>query len=268
MNFFVHDINPIILKVGPINIAWYGLCYLVSFLLGYIFVRKNFAKKGTTIPAEHYDSFIFYIIFGVIIGGRIGYIIFYQLSYYLQNPLHVFYVWQGGMSFHGGLLGVIIAGLIFCKRYKYKFYTLADPAMPLVAIGVGLVRVGNFINGELYGSQTNIPWAVIFQNTDPLAVPRHPSQLYEALLEGFLMAILLQFLLTRTKVKGLIFWLFIGIYGLVRYLVEYIRVPDDIDLYRHGMLFGYFSMGQLLSLIMLIVATIFIIKVAKNRQQT
>jgi phosphatidylglycerol:prolipoprotein diacylglycerol transferase len=258
LNYFIHDIDPIIFSIGPINIAWYGLSFILSFIIGYLLIQKNYQKVGVTIPREHYESFIFSLLLGTILGGRFGYMIFYNLSEFLHNPLLLFRVWEGGMSFHGGLIGVVTAGLWFCRKYKYKFYTLSDPAMPLVAIGVGLVRVANFINGELYGRETDLPWAVIFARTDYLAVPRHPSQLYEALLEGFLMAIILQIVLFRAKTKGLVFWLFIGIYGVVRYLVEYIRVPDDLPMYENGMLLGYFSMGQLLSLIMFATAAVFI----------
>jgi len=258
-DFFIHDIDPVLFRIGPLKIAWYGISYAISFLIGLLLVKKNLAKKGIQLPAEHYGDFLFAIIFGVMIGGRLGYVFFYRLTDYMQNPWHIFAVWEGGMSFHGGMLGVIIAALIFCKKYKYNFYTLADPTMPLVAIGVGIVRMANFINGELYGSITNVPWAVIFFRTDPLRLPRHPSQIYESFLEGFLMAILLQFLLFKIKLKGIIFWLFIGIYGIVRFLIEFIRLPDDISLYANGMLFGCFSMGQVLSLLMIAVAVFSII---------
>jgi phosphatidylglycerol:prolipoprotein diacylglycerol transferase len=264
MNYFIHDIDPIIFSIGPVRIAWYGLSYIISFVIGFFFIRKNYEKTGVKIPAEHYENFIFCLLLGTIIGGRLGYVIFYDLVEYLQNPLRIFFVWEGGMSFHGGLIGVIVAALIFCVKYKYNFYTLADPAMPLVAIGVGLVRIANFINSELVGRATELPWAVIFVRAEEFAVPRHPSQLYEALLEGFLMAIVLQIVLFRTKVKGLVFWLFIGIYGVVRYLVEYIREPDVLPMYENGMLFGYFSMGQILSLVMLATAAFFISRLYKK----
>ena len=261
----VHDINPIIFSIGPISVAWYGLCYVISFIIGYFFVRKNLKKKNVVISNDHYESFIFCIILGVIIGGRFGYVLFYQLSYYLQNPLHIFYVWNGGMSFHGGMIGVIISALIFCKKNKYDFYTLADPSMPLVAIGIGIVRMANFINGELYGKYTTLPWAVIFKRTDPLMLPRHPSQIYEAILEGFLMAILLQFILFKTNLKGMIFWLFIGLYGVVRFLIEFIRIPDDLPIYKNGMIFGFFSMGQFFSLLMILTAGVFLFIITRKK---
>jgi len=266
LNYFVHNIDPIIFTIGPLRIGWYGLSYLVSFVIGFLLVKKNLARQKVSITDDHYYDFILYIFFGVVLGGRLGYVFFYGLSDFIENPLSVFYVWQGGMSFHGGMLGTICLTLLFCKRYKYHFYTLVDPTMPLVAIGVGLVRIANFINGELYGSPTTLPWAVIFIRDDIYKKPRHPSQLYEALLEGFFMAILLQFLLSRNKIKGMIFWLFIFIYGVVRYLIEFIRLPDDLPIYDNGLLFGFLpvSMGQLLSLGMIAVSAVFIVIITKR----
>jgi len=266
MTYFVHNIDPVIFTIGPLRIAWYGLSYLISFFLGFWLVKKNLTRQKVSMSDEHYYDFIFYIILGVMIGGRLGYIFFYRFGDYLRNPLSVFYVWEGGMSFHGGMLGTICSVLLYCKRYKYDFYTIVDPAMPLVAIGVGLVRIANFINGELYGSPTTLPWAVIFIRDDVYRLPRHPSQLYEALLEGFLMAILLQYLLSKNKIKGMIFWLFILIYGVVRYLIEFIRLPDDIPIYKNGLLYGSLpvSMGQLLSLGMVLVAGVMIFVLCKR----
>jgi len=285
VNYFVHNIDPIIFSIGSFPFAWYGFSYVISCVIGYIIAKKNFARKAVKISEVHFDTFMFCIVLGVSFGGRLGYVLFYQFTYYLQNPIEIFYTRQGGMSFHGGMLGVIIASLLFCKKYKYNFYTLADPTMPAVAVGVGLVRVANFVNGELYGRATTLPWAVIFRtdnmyplpkNLTPalivrlqqygiLTPPSHPSQLYESLLEGFLMAIFLQIMLTRTKINGLLFWLFITIYGVVRYLIEYIRLPDDIPMYDNGMLLGYFSMGQLLSLCMAITGAIFITILCRNK---
>jgi phosphatidylglycerol:prolipoprotein diacylglycerol transferase len=197
-----------------------------------------------------------------MIGARLGYVFFYSPLYYWEHPFEVLEIWKGGMSFHGGALGVIIASLNFCKRKRYEFYTLADPSMPFVAVGVGIVRIANFINSELYGSPTNLPWAVIFYDRDyNYTQPSHPSQIYESFCEGFFMAILLQYLLFKTKIKGLIFWLFIGLYGVVRYLIEFIRLPDyHIRLYRleiyqnNEWMFTFFSIGQILCLVMVVIA--------------
>lgn len=267
MTHYIHNLNPVIFSLGNLAVTWYGLLYNISFIIGYFFVKKNFQKKNIAMDSGDYETLIFNIILGVLIGGRLGYVIFYHPGYYLQNPLAVLYIWEGGMSFHGGALGVILAGIMFCKKYKYDFYTLADPVMPFVAIGLGLGRIANFINGELYGKASNLPWAVVFPATDPQAIPRHPTQLYEALLEGFLMAMVLQFLLLKTKLKGLIFWLFIGAYGVVRFLIEYIRIPDDLPMYEKGLIFSLFTMGQILSLVMIISSVVFITLIYNRRTQ-
>jgi len=256
MSFFVHELDPIIVTIGPVRIGWYGFLFLCSFLLAYIFVKINYEKKGVKLLSDQYESFMINIMCGVMVGGRLGYVLFYNFSYYFENPLRILYVWEGGMSFHGGAIGVILVALFFCKKYKQDFFALADPAMPLVAVGLGLGRIANFINGELYGRVTDLPWAVIFINTDPEMLPRHPSQLYEALFEGFLMAVFLQIVLLKSNIKGLIFWLFIGGYGIVRFLIEYIRIPDDLPMYQNGLLFGFFSMGQVLSIVMIFSAII------------
>ena len=177
-------INPEILRIGHFSIRWYGLLYIVSFIITYLFLKKKYQERDVNLSPEDYENVIFYIMLGVILGGRIGYILFYNLPFYFRNPLEIFAVWHGGMSFHGGALGVMIAGLIFSKKVKIGFYRLADPVMPFVAIGLGLGRIGNFINGELYGRVTSLPWGMIFPNSDGL--PRHPSQLYEFFLEGLL----------------------------------------------------------------------------------
>lgn len=265
MTHFIHNINPRILAIGPIEIRWYGLFYVLSFILGYFLVKKNFKIKGIKIGDEDYTDFLFSLMLGVILGGRLGYILFYNLAYYLSNPLSIFYVWEGGMSFHGGALGVIIAGWYFCRKHKLSFYQLADPVMPIVTIGLFFGRLGNFINGELYGRETTVPWGMIFPNTDPAALVRHPSQLYEALFEGIIMGLFLQFLLIKTSTKGIVFWSFIGFYGVCRFVLEYFREPDNLDLYANGLLFNIFTMGQLLSLVMVIVSATFLIKLGLSK---
>jgi phosphatidylglycerol:prolipoprotein diacylglycerol transferase len=222
-------------------------------------------RKQVKITQENYDTFILNLMLGVIIGGRLGYVIFYNLSHYISNPVDIIAVWKGGMSFHGGAIGCIIAGLLFAKKYKYNFYSLGDPAMPLVDIGIGLVRVANFINGELYGKITTVPWGVIFPYTDGA---RHPSQLYQAFVEGFFMAVVLHILLFRTKVDGVVFWCFIGLYGLGRFFIEYLRELDDLPIYTDGMLFSRLpiSMGQMFSIIMITSAIIGLYLVLKQKR--
>jgi len=237
-----------------LHIRWYGFFYVLSFILGYILYRYNLRRKDIKLKREDYETLVFYVMMGVILGGRIGYVLFYNFIYFIQDPLSIFAVWQGGMSFHGGALGVIIAGLIFCNRKKYNFYTLADPAMPLVAIGLGLGRLGNFINQELFGIPTSLPWGMVFK-TAPDQVPRHPTQLYEMLIEGVALGLLSQYIFRKSKRTGMTFWFFIGFYGFMRYFIEFVRVPDELVFYeKYHWLIGYMTIGQVLSLIMVIAA--------------
>jgi phosphatidylglycerol:prolipoprotein diacylglycerol transferase len=252
-----HNISPEIAQFSlfglQLQVRWYGFLYVLSFILGYMLYRYNLKIREIKLSRDHYESAIFYVMIGVIAGGRLGYILFYNLIYYLQNPLAVFAVWEGGMSFHGGALGVIIAGLIYCKRYKYDFYSMADPAVPLVAIGLGLGRFGNFINGELFGRPTNLPWAMIFPESDGL--PRHPTQLYEMFLEGIVLFAVAQILLKKVKKTGVVFWSFIGLYGVFRFLIEFVREPDSLEFYdKFGFILGFMSIGQFLSLLMVLAA--------------
>lgn len=245
------------------QVRWYGFFYVLSFVLGYFLYKYNLGKRNIKLSREQYESALFTIMLGVIIGGRLGYVLFYNLIYYIQNPLYIFAVWEGGMSFHGGALGVIIGGLIFCKRQKLSFYSMADPAVPLVAVGLGLGRLGNFINGELYGKITSLPWGMIFPGSD--GKPRHPSQIYELLLEGVVLALITQYLLGKVKREGIVFWTFIGGYGFFRFLIEFVREPDSLEFYnKFGMIFGFMSIGQFLSLLMVLVSAYGIWKLNKK----
>ena len=251
MNYYVHNIDHIALIISNFHLGWYDLSYIISFFIGYIFIRINYSKKEVILSKVQYNLLILIIYISVIVGARLGYVFFYNPNYFYNNPSVIIKFGEGGMSFHGGMLGVILTVLIFCKVNKKEFYQLADPIMPIVAFGLGLGRVANFINGELYGKVTNVSWAVIFPNVD--MQPRHPSQLYEALFEGFLMALFLQIVLFKSKIKGLVFWLFIFLYGVVRFLIEYIRLPDShLPMYKEGLLLGVFTMGQILSLCMIL----------------
>jgi phosphatidylglycerol:prolipoprotein diacylglycerol transferase len=248
------QISPDIVKFTlfgfPLQIRWYGLFYVISFILGYLLYRPNLKYRNVTLSREQYEGLVFSIMLGVILGGRLGYVIFYNLLYYLQHPMEIFAVWSGGMSFHGGALGVIIAGIIFLRRNKLNFWKLADPMMPLVAIGLGLGRLGNFINGELYGRITSVPWAMVFPESD--GKPRHPTQLYEFFLEGVVLAIISQIVYRKTKIEGMGFWAFIGSYGIFRIIIEFFREPDKIALYKHGLFLGFITVGMLLSFLMVV----------------
>ncbi len=251
------NISPDLVKFHlggmQLQIRWYGLFYVLSFIIAYFLYRHNLKLRNVKLSKEQYESAIFHVMLGVILGGRLGYVLFYNLLFYLKHPLEIFAVWQGGMSFHGGALGVIIAGIIFARHHKLGFYPLADAAIPIVAIGLGLGRLGNFINAELWGKPTSLPWGMVFPGSD--GVPRHPTQLYELFLEGIVMFVLTYLLLRKTKREGLVFFSFIGLYGIFRFLVEFVREPDDIDFYtRFGYFFGFMSIGQFLSLLMIGVA--------------
>jgi len=245
------------------HIRWYGLFYVLSFVLAYFLYKHMLKLKGISLPREQYESAIFYVMLGVIIGGRMGYVLFYNFLYYLVHPLEVFAVWEGGMSFHGGALGVIIAGILFSRKYKYSFMDLADAAIPLVAAGLALGRLGNFINAELWGKVSTVPWAMVFPEAGEL--PRHPTQLYEMFTEGILLGIVSYIMLRKSARKGMVFWTFIGGYGIVRFLIEFVRVPDDISFYTDfGFIFGFMSIGQFLSLLMIIAATIGILRIYRR----
>ncbi|MCK4312772.1 MAG: prolipoprotein diacylglyceryl transferase [Candidatus Cloacimonetes bacterium] len=256
------DINPSIIKFGSLDIRWYGFLYIVGFLIGYIFLRKLLKYRNIHLKKDEYENMLFRIMLGIIIGGRLGYILFYNLSYYFIHPLDILKVWEGGMSFHGGAIAVIILGYFFCKKHKLSFLQLADPVLPLASIGIGLGRLGNFINAELYGRVTNVPWAMIFP-TDPQKLPRHPSQLYEIFLEGIVLFVVSFLMLRKISKPGIVFWTWIGLYGLFRFLVEFVREPDT----QLGFILGPLTMGQVLSLFMIIsgiIALILLNRKSKN----
>jgi len=251
------NFNPTIVKIGPFTIQWYALMYIISFVIGYFLLKKLYKKRNVKIAKSDYENLFFYIMLGVIIGGRLGYVIFYNLKECLRNPFEIIAVWHGGMSFHGGMICSIFFGYLFCKKYKYNFYKLADPTVVVVPIGLALGRFGNFINGELYGRPTNLPWGMIYPGEN---FARHPSQLYELFLEGVLLFVILLFLSKKKLRNGFIFWSFIFFYGLFRFLVEFVRQPDP----QLGFIIGFLTMGQILSLLMIITAIIGFISIIKN----
>ena len=259
------EINPTIIKLGMFEIRWYGLFYIVGFLIAYIFVKKSYSLKSINVKKEDYETLLFNLMLGVIIGGRLGYILFYNIQHYLSNPLQILAVWQGGMSFHGGAIGVLLFGYFFCKKHNYNFYKLADPVAPFASIALFLGRIGNFINGELWGRATDVPWAMIFP-ADPKQLPRHPSQLYEAFLEGVLLFAITYIMFRKIKKPGIVFWSWIGLYGIFRTLVEFVRQPDV----QLGHLIGFMTMGQILSTLMIVssmVGIVLILRVKKDETE-
>ena len=246
------NINPDIFSYKGIHLRWYGVAYALGFIIGYFYLSKRLKKfniKGLI------DDAVLYAVFGVILGGRIGYVLIYNLPYYWHHPLQVLYIWDGGMSFHGGLIGTAIAGILLAKKYGLSFYDLADETVVIVPIGLFFGRIANFINDELWGRVTNVPWAVAFPAGGYL--PRHPSQLYEAFFEGLvLLAILLKMRDKLLPYKGMLFWLFVFLYGFFRFFIEFTREPDP----QIGFIYGL-TMGQWLCSIMMVVSIIALIKI-------
>jgi len=241
------DIDPVIIQIGPLAVRWYGLMYIAGFAASYLLVLYQVTKKGVKIARAKVDDLYFYLIVGLLVGARLGYVIFYNLGFYIERPLEVLVLWHGGMSFHGGLVGAFVAGYIVIKRKRMDFWKVADLVIPTAPIGIGLGRLGNFINGELFGKTSDVPWAMVFPGGGSL--PRHPSQLYEALLEGFLLFLTLWFFKDRKKRDGEVFALFLMLYGIFRIFCEFFREPD----LQMGYLFGLITMGQVLSVAMLLV---------------
>jgi phosphatidylglycerol:prolipoprotein diacylglycerol transferase len=241
------NIDPIFLKIGPLAFRWYGLMYALSFIFAYWLIPVIAIRKRVKVTADDVSDLLFNAAIGVILGGRLGYVLFYNPVFYFTHPSRIFSVWEGGMSFHGGLIGVLIAGTLFCRKKKILFYQWADISVMSVAVGLGLGRIGNFINGELFGRATDVPWCMVFPEGG--AACRHPSQLYQAALEGGAIFLILWVLSKKDLAPGSLFWTLIGSYGLFRFLVEFVREPDA----HIGFIFQYFSMGQLLSLPMLVI---------------
>jgi phosphatidylglycerol:prolipoprotein diacylglycerol transferase len=237
------NLDPTIVTLGPIHIRWYGVMYIIGFMASYLLVRYRIRKKELGIPIGMINDLFLYLVLGLMVGARIGYCIAYNLSFYLSYPLKVFAIWEGGMSFHGGLVGVVIAGLIFVRRHGFSFWQFADLIVVNVPIGLGLGRLGNFINAELYGRVSTLPWAMVFPSAGDL--PRHPSQLYECLLEGVLLFLILWWVKDHPLRKGTLFCLFLFLYSIMRFFVEFFREPDP----QLGLLFSFVTMGQILSII-------------------
>ena len=254
------EFDPVALRIGPLAIHWYGLMYLVGFALVYALGRVRLARGHTpAFTPRDLEDLIFYSVLGVVLGGRLGYVLFYKPGYYLAHPLETLYLWEGGMSFHGGLIGVILVMLLFARRKGVSFFTVSDFIAPLIPLGLGAGRLGNFINGELWGRPTDVPWAMVFpQSGDGL--PRHPSQLYELGLEGIALFALLWWFSSKPRPTGQVSALFLIGYGAFRFLVEFTREPDDFL----GLLAGGMSMGQWLSLPMVLAGIVMFVLSARQ----
>lgn len=251
------NISPIIFNIGPVAIRWYSMAYLLGIVLGWWLINRNVAKNKLGLSKQNVEDLIFYVTMGIILGGRLGYAIFYGGSAMWMQPWHILEIWKGGMSFHGGVFGVIAALYFFARKLDYKFLALTDLVVLYAPIGMFLGRLANFVNDELWGRVSNVPWAVKFPNGG--YVPRHPSQLYEAFFEGLVMFVVLNFLWRYKYVRdrhGLVSALFVLLYGVFRMAMEQFREPDA----QLGFLFAGVTMGQLLSLPLVLLGSIVIYK--------
>ncbi len=246
------NIDPVFLRIGPLQFRWYGLMYLLGLAAAYFLIKFRAAAQKIALPKQQIFDMIVFAAVGVFLGGRLGYCLFYNFSYYVEHPLKIFAVWEGGMSFHGGLLGTSLALWLFSRRQGLPLYTVADLAVFTAPIGLGLGRIGNFINGELYGRPTDVSWCMVFPGAGPQC--RHPSQLYEAGLEGGLLFVVLWLIGRRPTPPGTMLWTFMTGYGLCRLVVEFFRQPD----FHLGFIVGPFSMGQVLSLPMILIGAFMI----------
>lgn len=239
------DIDPIAFTLGPLTVHWYGIMYLIGFCAAWWLGLRRANQASNSWQAEHIGDLIFYGALGVILGGRLGYILFYDLSSYLADPLAILMIWQGGMSFHGGLLGVLVAMWLYGRKTQRTFFEVTDFLAPLVPIGLGAGRIGNFINGELWGRVSDAPWAMA-----PAAgmAPRHPSQLYEAILEGLVLFLILWLYSAKPRPTMAVSGMFVTFYGVFRFSVEFVREPD---VHIGYLAFGWLTMGQALSLPMM-----------------
>ena len=261
----VHNFDPVLIDFGIVQIRWYSLAYVLGILAGWWYgrsvIKKQIQDTSQKNYLENFDDLIGYLNVGVVLGGRLGYVFFYNPVFYFENILEIFKLWKGGMSFHGGLVGVILSTYIFTKIKDLNYKVYFDTISCVAPIGIFLGRIANFINGELYGTPTEKPWGVIFTKIDN--VPRHPSQIYEALLEGVLLFVILNFLIGKKIFNhGTISLLFLILYGMFRIISEQFRQPDE----HMGYIFGYLSMGSVLSAVMIILGMLFLARFIFNEK--
>ena len=244
---FINNFDPVAIQIFSIEIRWYSLAYIIGILLGWILSKRFFISNVEL--KEKFDDFLAFVILGIIIGGRLGYVILYNPNYYLDNLIDIFKIWEGGMSFHGGLIGVVLASFYFAKKNDQNFFIYLDVISIVAPIGIFFGRIANFINSELYGTETNLPWAVQFIKIDNLY--RHPTQLYEALFEGLILFLILIYLRNKglMKITGLMSGIFLICYSIFRFMIEFLRVPDE----QIGYLLFNLTMGQIISCIFFLI---------------
>ena len=259
---FINNFDPVAIQFFSVEIRWYSLAYIIGILSGWVLSKKIFISDDNI--KVKFDDYLTYAILGIIIGGRLGYVFFYNFSYYLNNFFEIFKIWQGGMSFHGGLIGVIIASILFNKKNITETFKYLDIVSLVAPIGIFFGRIANFVNSELYGIETNVLWAVKFVKVDNLF--RHPSQLYEAFFEGIILFLILVFLKNKnfSKKPGFISGMFLVFYLLFRFIIEFFRVPDE----QLGYLLFNFTMGQIISFVFIIIGFILVIKKYEIKKET
>ena len=247
---FINNFDPIAFQILSFEIRWYSLAYITGIVIGWLLCKNIFIKKSNIY--EKFDDYITYLIIGIIIGGRLGYVVFYNFNFYINNILDIFKIWEGGMSFHGGLIGIIIASIFFAKKNDQDFFSYTDLVSLVAPIGIFFGRLANFVNSELYGTYSEVPWSVTFIKVDNLS--RHPSQLYEAILEGIILFLILMYFRKKNYLTkpGLISGLFLIFYSIFRFFIEFFRVPDE----QLGYLIFKLSMGQIISLIFVLIGSI------------
>ncbi|MBL7056379.1 prolipoprotein diacylglyceryl transferase [Candidatus Woesearchaeota archaeon] len=253
---FIHNIDPVLIRLGPLEIRYYGLFFVLGFVIAYFMLNYLVSKRHIKLTKDDIADFLLYLIVGTIAGSRIFYVFIYNWSFYSINPSQIIAVWNGGLSFHGGLVGASIAAYLFCKKKNISFYTLADLTVMPLALGLALGRIGNFTNGELFGRITEVPWAMKFQDAEGF---RHPSQLYESA-KNLIIFFTLWSIKDKKLPAGFLFWTFVTMYSALRFFVEFFREPDA----QLGFVLGALSMGQVLSVITFIIGLIFIYQVNKG----
>jgi len=243
-------IDPVLIQIGPIHIRWYGLMYVIGFLLAYVLMVRVSRNRKYDLNRQDIEDALAYSIVGLIIGARLGYCLIYNLTFYMQYPAKIFAIWEGGMSFHGGLIGLIIVGWIYSINKHKSFLMMTDLGAVSAPLGLFFGRIGNFINTELYGRVTDVPWGMVFPGAGPY--PRHPSQLYEAFFEGIVLFVILYRFSKHKSVHGILLAVFLISYGSMRFFLEFFREPDP----QFGFILGLFTMGQLLCTVMVILGAI------------
>lgn len=258
-----HNINPVLIELGPLQIRYYGLFYALGFAIAYFLISYLAKRKELDITKDDVADLLIYEVIGIILGARVVYAVFYNPLFYFQNPFEILAVWHGGLSFHGGLIGAIAAGYIFCRKKKLEFYDLADIAVAPVALALALGRIGNFMNAELYGKITNVGWCIDYSKNKFMEnLPdgcRHPSQIYESL-KNLIIFLGLWTIKNKKLPKGFLFWTFVTLYGFLRTMVEFFRQPDE----QIGFIFNYFTMGQVLSFPLFLLGLYMLYRISKN----